>query len=66
MDRCFVYDGVVSGKKVMSWECPIVEKTDEEGKKKMLPDTTEPEAWWKNTYAKENGAFWYKVGETKK
>ena len=44
MERYFVYDGVVSGKKVTSWECPIVEKVVD-GNKKMEPDTSAPEAW---------------------
>ena len=65
MDRYFVYDGVVSGKKVTSWECPIVEKVVD-GNKKMEPDTSAPEAWWSGTYTKENGAFWYKVNEIKR
>ena len=65
MDRYFVYDGVVSGKKLTSWECPIVEKVVD-GNKKMEPDTSAPEAWWKGTYTKENGAFWYKVNEIKR
>ena len=65
MERYFVYDGVVSGKKVTSWECPIVEKVVD-GNKKMEPDTSSPEAWWKETYTKENGAFWYKVNEIKR
>jgi hypothetical protein len=62
MNRYFVYDGVVSGKKVATWECPVVEKMVD-NKKKMEPDTSSPEAWWKGTYTKENGAFWYKVNE---
>lgn len=65
MDRYFIYDGVVSGKKVTSWECPIVEKVVD-GNKKMEPDTSSPEEWWKGTYTKENGAFWYKVNEIKR
>jgi hypothetical protein len=62
MNRYFVYDGVVSGKKVATWECPVVEKMVD-SKKKMEPDTSAPEAWWKGMYTKENGAFWYKVNE---
>ena len=64
MEKHFIYDGVVSGKKVDSWACPIVEAVVD-GKKKQEPDTTGPAAWWKKTYTRENGAFWYKVGETR-
>ena len=63
MEKRFIYDGVVSGKKVDSWVCPIVEVVVD-GKKKQEPDTAAPAAWWKKTYTRENGAFWYKVGET--
>lgn len=63
MGKRFIYDGVVSGKKVNSWTCPLIE-TVAEGKKKQEPDTAAPAAWWKKTYTRENGAFWYKVGET--
>jgi hypothetical protein len=52
----------VSGKKVATWECPVVEKMVD-SKKKMEPDTSAPEVWWKGMYTKENGAFWYKVNE---
>lgn len=64
----FVYDGVFEGKKVISWECVLSERiVNENGKEKkvLLPDTNEPESWWKQNYTKENGAFWYKVGEIK-
>ena len=61
----FTYDGVISGKKVNSWVCPLIYETftDEKGneKKRKVPYTHEPETWWKENYAKENGAFWYKV-----
>ena len=63
MGKCFVYDGVVAGKKVTYWTCPVVE-ADVDGKKRQEPDTAAPAAWWKETYTRENGAFWYKVGET--
>ena len=63
MEKRFIYDGVVSGKKVDSWACPIVEAVVD-GKKKQEPDTAAPAAWWQKTYTRENGAFWYKVGET--
>ena len=33
MEKSFIYDGVVSGKKVDSWVCPIVEVVVD-GKKK--------------------------------
>ena len=33
MEKRFIYDGVVSGKKVDSWACPIVEAVVD-GKKK--------------------------------
>jgi len=65
MDKMFVYDGVVNGHKVISWECPLVEKTVD-GKKKLEADTSLPEQWWKENYTKENGAFWYKVDEVKR
>lgn len=61
-NKAFTYDGVISGKKVCSWTCPIIEYMDPDtNKKKLVPDTSEPEKWWKDNYTVENGAFWYKV-----
>lgn len=54
MEKRFIYDGVVSGKKVDSWTCPIVE-TVVDGKKKQEPDTAVAAARWKKTYTRENG-----------
>ena len=48
MEKRFIYDGVVSGKKVDSWVCPIVEVVVA-GKKKQEPDTAAPAVWWKKT-----------------
>ena len=62
MSKKFIYDGVVYGKKVMSWECSLAEQIVD-GKKKLEPDTAMPARWWKEVYTRENGAFWYKVNE---
>ena len=61
----FVYDGVISGHKVTSWECSLGEKLVD-GKKKFEPDTTLPEQWWRENYTEQNGAFWYKVSEVER
>ena len=65
MNKVFIYDGVVNGHKVTSWECMLVDKLVD-GKKKVEPDTLLPEKWWKEDYTKQNGAFWYKVNEAER
>lgn len=52
-NKIFKYHGVVSGTKVIEFD---VVKPDGE-----VEQTQECANWWKKTYTKENGAFWYKV-----
>ena len=52
-NKILKYHGVVFGKKVIEFDVP---KPDGQ-----VEQTQECANWWKETYTKENGAFWYKV-----